>query len=170
MIKHRDTYKYCTYCTAKLRIEQDYKVCLDCGKHYYFNSKPTVAAVLTNRHDEILLVKRARDPFKGWWDLPGGFVDEDETLEQATLREIREETGISVEGLRYVGSFYDDYHFRNEIVSVVTAVFVGSVADNTVVTVGDDASDYGFFPKKELDTDLVAFNNQRKFLHDLISG
>lgn len=56
---------------------------------------------------EVLLIKRGRDPFKGRWAFPGGFVDEDESLEDAAARELREETGLENVRLRQVGAFGD---------------------------------------------------------------
>src|SRR2546427_6340645 len=62
------------------------------------HARPTVGvgAVIFDG-DRVLLVKRAHDPLKGEWSLPGGAVDRGETLEQAVAREIKEETGLEVE-------------------------------------------------------------------------
>jgi 8-oxo-dGTP diphosphatase len=56
---------------------------------------------------EILLIKRGHEPFKGQWALPGGFVDKDESLERAALRELEEETGIRRVRLEQFGAFGD---------------------------------------------------------------
>jgi 8-oxo-dGTP diphosphatase len=68
----------------------------------------------------VLLIRRAGEPFAGMWALPGGFVDMDETLEQAALRELREETGlerVSIEQLHTFGAI--DRDPRGRTVSVV---------------------------------------------------
>ncbi|EMR02539.1 NUDIX domain-containing protein [Cesiribacter andamanensis] len=54
---------------------------------------------------QVLLIKRKNDPFKGCWSLPGGFMDMDETPEEAVVRELAEETGLAVEYVVQIGAF-----------------------------------------------------------------
>ena len=65
-----------------------------CGFVYYFNSSAATAIFITNRVGELLVVRRAKEPAKGTFDLPGGFVDMYETAEEAIIREVKEETGL----------------------------------------------------------------------------
>lgn len=163
MTKHRDTFKFCTNCATQLTDKGEFKQCPKCHKYYFFNAKPTVTVIVSNDKDEILLTKRAREPFKDWWDLPGGFVEEDESLEQAAQRELEEETGLKIGQLQYVGSVAEDYHFEGEIFSIVAAIFTGKVPGDAKVTVADDVIDYVFVPKQEIDPEKIAFDNQREF-------
>ncbi len=57
------------------------------------------------RDDEVLLVERGNEPWKGWWSLPGGVVETGETLRDAVKREVREETGLEVEPIDSVEIF-----------------------------------------------------------------
>ena len=70
--------------------------CSDCGFTYYQNPRASTAAFILNSKGELLVVRRAKDPQKGTLDLPGGFVDNEESAEQGMTREIKEETGIDV--------------------------------------------------------------------------
>jgi 8-oxo-dGTP diphosphatase len=65
----------------------------------------TVDAVITDHHGRILLMERGTEPFRGDWVLPGGLVDPGETVEEAVVREVREELGLTVEVVRLIGVF-----------------------------------------------------------------
>ena len=168
MIRQRDTYKFCTSCKTELVPRDGFKQCPKCQKQYFFNARPTITLILTNSKSEVLLTKRAHEPFKDWWDLPGGFVEEGETLEQAVKRELKEETSLTVTDLKYLGSIPEDYHFRNEIIPIVAAAFSGVANDNEKVVVADDVSDYKFVPIQEVDIESIAFDNQREFLRKIL--
>jgi len=70
----------------------------------YQNPALTVDAVWIRR-GRVLLVERGREPFRGMWALPGGFVELEETVEQAVVREVREETGMNVRPVGLVGVY-----------------------------------------------------------------
>lgn len=56
----------------------------------------TADCVVVNSRDEVLLIRRGNEPFKGCWALPGGFMEMDETIEHCAVRELKEETGLHV--------------------------------------------------------------------------
>jgi len=101
----------------------------------------TVDIVLLHRAPdeiEVLLIKRAREPFEGHWAFPGGFVDQDESLEEAAARELAEETGLVGIRLEQIGAFGDPG--RDPRGHTVSVVFAGVLDDRAVVTAGDDAA------------------------------
>jgi 8-oxo-dGTP diphosphatase len=93
---------------------------------------------------QVLLIKRANDPFKGKWALPGGFVDENEPLEHAALRELEEETGLKRIRLEQVAAFGDPG--RDPRGHTVSIVFVGVLHNNRKVKAGDDAAEAEWHP------------------------
>ena len=103
----------------------------------------------TERGMEVLLIKRGNYPYEGMWALPGGFVDMEETLEEAVVRELQEETGLSGIQLKQLHAFSEihrDPRGRN-----ISINFYG-IADskNTDVKGGDDAADARWFPVDQL--------------------
>jgi len=88
---------------------------------------------------EVLLIKRAREPFKGRWAFPGGFVDKDESLEHAASRELLEETGLSVVNLEQIGAFGDPG--RDPRGHTVSIVFSAVLDGRRQARAADDAAD-----------------------------
>jgi NADH pyrophosphatase NudC (nudix superfamily) len=86
--------------------------CRECAFTYYHNVAAAVAAIL--EYDErIVLIKRAKDPGKGKLDLPGGFVDPEESAEEAVIREIKEELKIDIKEPKYLGSYPNIYRYED---------------------------------------------------------
>ena len=77
------------------------KKCTDCGFVYYFNPSAATVALILNEKNELLVCQRAKEPAKGTLDLPGGFIDMNETGEEGVAREVLEETGLKVKKAVY---------------------------------------------------------------------
>ncbi|RLF11110.1 MAG: NUDIX hydrolase [Thermoprotei archaeon] len=78
-----------------------------------------VDAVVLTKRGSIVLVKRRKPPYQGHWALPGGFVEYGETVEQAVVREVKEETGLEVEVKGLIGVYSKpDRDPRGHVVSV----------------------------------------------------
>ena len=111
----------------------------------------TVDAIVfkeTGIKKEILLIQRKFAPYKGKWALPGGFVDMDETLEQAVERELLEETGINnieLQQFKAVSTLERDPRGRT-----ISIVFRGAVNKETKIIAGDDAAKAQWFDVSKL--------------------
>jgi mutator protein MutT len=92
-------YKFCPFCEKPLgiRIEEgkERKYCASCKWTYYPRVALAAAAIIV-RGSKVLLVKRGREPYKGTWMFPGGFVDFGEYPFETVIREVKEETGLEV--------------------------------------------------------------------------
>ncbi len=112
----------------------------------------TVDAVvfrLNGEDMEVLLIQRKHNPFAGMWALPGGFVDMDETVEQAVVRELEEETGLRLEKLKQLFTFSEIG--RDPRGRTVSVTFFGiTEMDNSTVKGGDDAKDAQWFQLDQL--------------------
>jgi 8-oxo-dGTP diphosphatase len=97
----------------------------------------TVDCAVFDAKGRVLLIRRARPPFKGCYALPGGFVDVGETVEAACRRELMEETGVKVGRLRLVGVYSDPG--RDPRTHTCSIVFLARVA-RAAARAGDDAA------------------------------
>jgi 8-oxo-dGTP diphosphatase len=130
-----------------------------CAREWYANPKPT-ANVLVQRHDDgrLLLVRRAREPFAGRWDIPGGFVEEGEEAEAAACRELREETGLDVRIEGFVGVFGDRYG-GDRGQSTCNLFWRGTTDDPGSAQAASDVAEVGWFDRTALpDRDELAFD------------
>jgi 8-oxo-dGTP diphosphatase len=113
-------------------------------KYCYPYPRPavTVDIVLFHRTGDrvdVLLIRRAREPFKGNWAFPGGFVDQDESLEHAAARELEEETGVTGIPLQQLGAFGDPG--RDPRGHTVSIAFFAVVDDRPAAQGADDAEE-----------------------------
>ena len=120
----------------------------------YAYPRPAVTVdtvIFTMRAEDlaVLLVKRGGDPYEGHWALPGGFVEEHESLEKAAARELEEETGLCNVPFEQLAAFGDPGRDpRAHTVSVVFFTFV--VAESALITAGDDAAEAAWHPLRAL--------------------
>lgn len=123
-------------------------------RYTYDHPRPAVTTdVALFRHAgergwEILLIRRAGEPFAGQWALPGGFVDELEPLEAAAARELEEECGIRGVDLRQIGAFGDPH--RDPRGHTVSIAYLGIVRNPVEAKAADDAADARWFPLDRL--------------------
>ena len=116
----------------------------------------TVDALIVER-GKILLIKRAKDPYRDFWALPGGFVEYGETAENAVTREAKEETGLDCEIVSLAGVYSaPDRDPRGHIISVAYLMKV----KNGIISAADDAKDALWFDINEL-PDRLAFDHSK---------
>ena len=107
-----ENFKFCPVCAGKLesktREDKERLVCSQCGYVLYINSKPCTA-VLVVKDGKVMLTKRAINPYKDWWDLPGGFMENGEDPIEGAKRELLEETGLIIEVEKLLDVEVDKY-------------------------------------------------------------
>ena len=104
-----DGWERCPRCGGTLEIEGRSAECRDCRQTVYANPAPTASALILDDAGRILLSRRAGDPGKGMWDIPGGFIEEGEAPQETLRREMEEETGLEIEPTEFLGGFADRY-------------------------------------------------------------
>ncbi len=155
---------FCPQCggrlVEKLVDKRKRLVCEACGFIFYINPK-VAAGVLVEDDGRVVLVRRGVAPRVGYWGLPSGFAEYDETIEETAIRECREETGLEVEldDLLGVYSFTSDVHGRGVLI-IYSAHVVGGE-----LKAGDDALEVRFFAPDELPEE-IAFRSHYQALRD----
>ena len=158
--------KYCITCGQTLSLRnidgREQLVCSQCGLVVYRNPIPATCVVVIE-DGKVLIVKRAVEPRKGKWCLPGGFIEIDETAKESALRELTEETGLDGE----IISLIDVSHqlrtaYDNVLLVGYTARIIGGE-----MQAGDDAAECAFI---DLDSrPRLAFSSHEYFLKKVLS-
>jgi len=123
------------------------------------NKKRPILAVdaVIRFKDGFVFVKRGKEPYKGWWALPGGIVEYGETVEEAVKREVKEETGLDIKIVKLLGVYSKpDRDPRGHYVSVV---YLAEAVSNKLKA-SSDAEDVKVFSKKP---EKLAFDHDKIF-------
>ncbi|MFO8088650.1 MAG: NUDIX hydrolase [Desulfatiglandaceae bacterium] len=159
-------FRYCPVCGGTLQRsvvkegENPRLVCTRCGYIYYLDPK-VVACTLVEIDGGILLLKRAIEPGKGKWVVPGGFVDRGETVEAAAVRETKEECCIDVRIKRLAGV----YSYPGET-AVIVFYEASPISKN--FGVGDESADVRIFLPGDIPWPDLAFPSTRQALEKYI--
>ena len=153
---------YCPYCAGRFETRElegrSRLFCPGCGEIYYQNPLPAATALVMNGHGELLLGRRSVEPAIGQWCLPGGFVEMNESMEQAALRELREETGLEADSAVFLGCFYQQSIYYGGVI-----IFGYRVPDaRGAPMAGDDMQELGYFDLERLP--FIAFDSHRRLI------
>jgi ADP-ribose pyrophosphatase YjhB (NUDIX family) len=136
------------------------KFCTNCDFIDYKNPLP-VAVAIAVKDKKLLLIKRGIAPRKGAWGPPSGFIEVGETPEEACLRELKEETGVSGQVVRLIGvSRLGDKEVYGDMLMVRYLVKAG----DEEITPGDEVEDARFFAIAELS------DNYARYLSEIIES
>jgi len=156
-----DNWRFCPRCGGNLTREDDHLTCDGCGSLYWANALPGVQGIL-ERDGRVLLARRAHEPRKGYWDLPGGFLDETEDPLDGLRREFREETGLEVEPVEFLRIDIEPYDGRH----VFSVTWI--VRAEGEPAAADDVEELRWFARDELPEEM-AFPGQDVVLREWAS-
>ena len=141
--------EFCSNCGNKNKYGIIYgnkrHYCSACNVVHYENPKPT-ATLICPQKDNILLVKRAFNPGKGLWCLPGGFIEKGESLKEAAVRELKEETQLLGRALNILGTCS---HYNTIFGDILLIGITVEVNDWSTMEAGDDAEEAKLFSIKK---------------------
>lgn len=153
-------------CPRCVEADEEPIICERCSWRWYANPRPAAAVLVERpREDgqvEILLLRRAVEPGAGAWDLPAGYLDPNESFEQAAVRETREESGLAV----VLAGLTGVYH--SPAANAVTAVFRGRPGEPAEVQLDFESSDHAWVPRGDVDDWLprIAFPSMAQAIAD----
>lgn len=158
-------YVFCPQCGSSF-VEREMghrrvPVCPRCDFVHWRNPAPCAGALVI-RDGKVLLVRRGIEPYKGCWDIPGGFMESNETPEQAVAREMLEETGLKIFNLRYLIALPDTYgkHGVGEEPEYTLNIYFLATAEPGTAIASDDVIAAQWFAPDELPSD-----NEIAFVH-----
>ena len=159
---------YCSRCGSPLQLgpiegeDRDRLACANCGHIAYVNPRLVVTTFPITDAGEIVLIRRGIEPGKGSWAQPGGFLEVDETVNQAAIRETFEETGLIVEPGEIVGLYT-----RLEA-SVVTIAFEARIVGGTPAPTVE-ATEVRAYAPEDIPWPTIAFTTTRWALFDWLA-
>lgn len=161
--------RHCLACGARLQAGRQDGFrrwrCPRCGWVFYNNPVPATVAVVVGRRG-ILLCRRAADPYRGMWDLAGGFIEADEAPLEGLRREIREELGARVQRARFRGFVLDRYGVGG--IPVLGLVYEVRLAGR--ITARSDVSEVRWFARDALPWRRIGFASIRRSLRAYLRG
>lgn len=114
------------------------------------------STVILRFDDTLLLIKRKKEPFKGYWALVGGAKRQDETFPQCAVREAQEEVGVKLREITRV----DEILVNNELGEQFSEVYLAYLRDEDEIKLGSEVDDAQFFPCHNLPTPIVPFHKE----------
>lgn len=160
-------FRFCPYCREPL-VERDLEglmraYCPACDEIFYRNSKPCAGALVVDDEGRLLLTRRGIEPYRGRWDLPGGYLEESEHPEEAAVREVLEETGLRVRLTRLVGIYLDTYGPTG---ATTLNIFYEARIVTGEARAADDVTELGWMRPAEIDWGTFSFDNGKQAILD----
>jgi len=159
----KNTYKFCPFCKEKLQQKQELYFCPKCKKSIYKNFVYVGVGMVFVEDGKVLLSKRGIEPRKGIYDIIGGFLEEGEYPEKGILREVKEETNLTVKIIKILGIYRDTYGTYDE--PTLNIIYIGKILSGEMKA-KDDISELRWF-NLEKTKDLELFKNVKEALSDL---
>ncbi len=161
-------FKFCPNCKSSQHSFSEGKLfqCQSCGFTYFHNSVPAVAAIIKNQ-GKIMFFRRNKNPAKGKFDFPGGFLEHGENLEETLAREIKEELGVSIVNANYLFSFPNKYFYKGIDYEICDAFFSVELSSGELVVDQKEASEVVWLSLEEVDSSDLAFESVKKAVKQL---
>ncbi|MBN2590073.1 MAG: NUDIX domain-containing protein [Sedimentisphaerales bacterium] len=163
------TFKFCPSCKSD-------NVCFDGIKEFkcnacsfiFFHNVAAAAAAMLEYDGKILFIRREREPRKGKLDLPGGFIDPNESAEEGLNRELQEELGITLDTMKYIGSAQNTYEYKGVTYNTCDLLFYSKIETLPTQFDKSEIASIELIDPHEVDKDEFAFKSTQKGIELLI--
>lgn len=164
-------FQFCPRCgrAQPVGVEERSFRCRECDFLYYFNPAIAVAAFIVDARDKVLFIRRAKDPAQGKLAIPGGFIDANETAEEACRREVREEVGLDLMTLEFLCSQPNQYHYHGVTYPVLDVFFVARTKVAHEASALDEVESVSWLDPRGVDAAEIAFPSMREALQLFLS-
>lgn len=164
---------FCPHCgSSALKLEtppgdqRERQVCQNCGTVHYENPKMIVGCLI-EQDGRILMARRGIEPRKGFWNLPAGFLENDETVEEGAIREVLEETGGHVQ----LNRLHTVYNLPTD--QQIYLIFLAHLTSPELYTT-PESTELGWFDREDLPWEDVAFSSNtfalERYFHERETG
>ncbi len=145
---NRNRLTHCPACGYEGLTEDSIKSfrCRTCGFLFFLNCAAAAMALIIDDENRLLVTRRKYDPSKDSLDLPGGFAEPGEGIEESLKREIKEELNLNVTGLSYLCSFPNLYPYKSVTYPITDMAFVCRVDGFESIEARDDVAGFYFIP------------------------
>lgn len=159
-----DHFRHCPGCGSAATVGTNPFRCSACRFTYYFNPTVSAGAFLTDAIGRYLVIRRAKEPAKGLLGIPGGFIDIGEKAEDALCREAREEVGLEIADVRFLGSFPNQYFYKGVTYPVCDLLFTGTAVNPESARELDGVAGIEWRTLESLREDEFAFDSMKAAL------
>lgn len=149
---------FCRRCASPLTSTDNHVYSCANGHIVFANSSPCVGVFLLDQNDNVYLSVRGIEPRKGMLDTLGGFVDSEETLEQAVERELKEEVGLNPGDYTkpaFLTSGIGHYPYKGETITILSSMFWARLKTTQTLQPADDVAEIFISPIDDIDVALL---------------
>lgn len=157
-------FQFCPSCGSRggRAVTEKLFSCPDCDFRFYANPAAAVGGLLVNEAGEVLLIERGKEPAKGKFNIPGGFVDPYESMEDALRREVEEEVGISLSEIEFLASFPNIYPYRGVTYHTVDMFFICPIQGDWSFIPNAEVVGFKFCLPQRIEVEELAFESTKR--------
>ncbi len=163
---NQDCFTHCPSCgQAGLKPASNKSfICNNCNFSFYLNCAAAAMAIILDDQDRLLVTIRKKDPAKGTYDLPGGFAEPSESIDQCLIREVKEELNLDVTHLSFLCSFPNTYLYKSVTYPVTDMAFLCRVKSFNGIAARDDIASFEFIPLSDINIDCFGLASSKQVL------